>query len=100
MVKFSNNKNVLRDLVITGSDKEYGKQTVQGILRSLMEPLLEQPSPEGLVLMKLSNTEGINSVIKRLEFSDVKMYSYCDNLVSDKIINIEKTAFGIQQNLF
>lgn len=92
MVKFSNNKNVLRDLVITGSDKEYGKQTVQGILRSLMEPLLEQPSPEGLVLMKLSNTEGINSIIKRLEFSDVKMYSYCDNLVSDKIINIEKNS--------
>ncbi|MGN0015303.1 MAG: sensor histidine kinase [Candidatus Gastranaerophilaceae bacterium] len=90
MVKFSNNKNVLRDLVITGSDKEYGKQTVQGILRSLLEPLLEQPSSEGLVLLKLSNTEGINSVLKRLEFSDVKMYSYCDNLAGDKIINIEK----------
>lgn len=90
MAKISNNKNVLRDLVITSSDKEYGKQTVQGILRSILEPLMEQPSPEGLVLMKLSNTEGISSVIKRLEFSDVKMYSYCDNLVSDKIINIQK----------
>ncbi len=90
MVKFSNNKNVLRDLVITSSEKEYGKQTVRGILRSLLEPLLEQPSPEGLVLMKISNTDGIASVIKRLEFSDVKMYSFCDNLVSDKIINVEK----------
>lgn len=90
MVKFANNKNVLRDLVITGSDKEYGKQTIQGLLRSLLEPLLEQPSSEGLVLLKLSNTEGIGSVIKRLEFSDVKMYSYCDNLASDKIVNIEK----------
>ena len=33
MVKYVGNKNVLRDLVITGSDKEYGKQTVKGILR-------------------------------------------------------------------
>ena len=85
-----NNKNLLRDLVLTSSDKEYGKQTVKGILRSLLEPLMEQPSPEGLVLMKLSDTDGISSVIKRLEFSDVKMYSYCDNITSNKIINIEK----------
>lgn len=90
MVKYVGNKNVLRDLVITGSDKEYGKQTVKGILRSLMEPLLEQNSTEGLVLMKLSDTDGISSVIKRLEFSDVKMYCYCDNLANDKIINIIK----------
>ncbi len=92
MAKFLNNKNVLKNLVITGSEKEYGKQTIQGIFRSLTEPLLEQQSPEGLVLLKLSNTEGINSVIKRLEFSDVKMYSYCDNLINEKVINIEKNS--------
>lgn len=85
-----NKKNVLRDLVITSSDKEYGRQTIQGILRSLLEPLMEQPSPEGLLLMKLSNTDGISSVLKRLEFSDVKMYSYCDNLATGKIINVAK----------
>lgn len=90
MAKFSNTKNVLKDLVLTGSEKEYGKQTIKGIIRSLLEPLLEQPSQEGLVLMKLSGTDGIASIIKRLEFSDVKMYSYCDNLTSGKIVNIEK----------
>lgn len=90
MTKFSHKKNHLRDLVLTSSDKEYGRTTIQGILKSLLEPLMEQTSPEGLVLMKLSNTKGIESVIKRLEFSDVKIYSYCDNLVSNKIINIEK----------
>ena len=95
MVKYVGNKNVLRDLVITGSDKEYGKQTVKGILRSLMEPLLEQNSTEGLVLMKLSDTDGISSVIKRLEFSDVKMYCYCDNLANDKIINIINRQINI-----
>ena len=90
MAKFSNTKNVLKDLVLTGSDKEYGRQTIKGIIRSLLEPLLEQPSQEGLVLMRLSGTDGIASIIKRLEFSDVKMYSYCDNLTSGKIVNIEK----------
>ncbi|MBQ2644446.1 HAMP domain-containing histidine kinase [bacterium] len=87
----NNNKNALRNLILTSSYKEYGRQTVQGILRSLLEPLMEQPSPEGLLLMKLSDTEGISSVLKRLEFSDVKMYSYCDNLVNNKIINIQKS---------
>ncbi|MCR5261753.1 MAG: HAMP domain-containing histidine kinase [Candidatus Gastranaerophilales bacterium] len=85
-----NRKNVLRDLVLSSSYKEYGRQTVQGILRSLLEPLMEQPSPEGLLLMKLSDTEGISSILKRLEFSDVKMYSYCDNLANGKVINITK----------
>ncbi len=90
MTKKINKVNELRNLVLAGSDREYEKQTVQGILRSMLEPLMEQPSQEGLVLMKLSNTEGISSILKRLEFSDVKMYCYCDNLVNDKIINVEK----------
>ena len=80
------NKNVLRNLILSSSDKEYGKTTVQGILKSLLEPLMEQQSPEGLVLMKLSSTDGVQSVLKRLEFSDVKMYCYGDNLVNNKII--------------
>ena len=90
MTKKINKINELRNLVLASSDREYEKQTVQGILRSMLEPLMEQPSQEGLVLMKLSNTEGISSILKRLEFSDVKMYCYCDNLANDKIINVEK----------
>lgn len=90
MAKYSNNKNTLRNLVLSSSDKEFGKQTIKGIIRSLLEPLLEQPSQEGLVLMKLSEIDGISSTIKRLEFSDVKMYCYSDNLISNKIVNIEK----------
>jgi hypothetical protein len=53
MAKKTNKSNELRNLVLVGSDKEYGKQTIQGILRSMLEPLMEQPSQEGLVLMKL-----------------------------------------------
>ncbi len=90
MTKKINRVNELRNLVLASSDREYEKETVQGILRSMLEPLMEQPSQEGLVLMKLSNTEGISSILKRLEFSDVKMYCYCDNLANDKIINVEK----------
>ena len=60
MTKKINKINELRNLVLASSDREYEKQTVQGILRSMLEPLMEQPSQEGLVLMKLSNTEGIS----------------------------------------
>lgn len=90
MAKIPAKRNILRELVLTSSEKEYGKQAIQGLIKSLLEPLMEQTSSEGLVLMRLFNTDGISSVIKRLEFSDVKIYSYCDNLAGNKIINIEK----------
>src|SRR5574344_218361 len=90
MTKFLNKKNTLQDLIFAGSETSYGKTTIQGMFRSLVEPLLEQSSSEALVLLRLFDTDGIYSVIKRLEFSNVKIYSYCDNLVSQKIINTEK----------
>lgn len=90
MAKIPARKNLLKNFILQNSEKEYGKQSVQGLIKSLLEPLMEQISSEGLVLMRVFNTEGIASVIKRLEFSDVKIYSYCDNLAGNKIINIEK----------
>ena len=90
MAKIPAKRNIVREVVLTSSEKEYGRQAIQGLVKCLLEPLMEQTSSEGLVLMRLFNTDGISSVIKRLEFSDVKIYSYCDNLAGNKIINIEK----------
>lgn len=90
MAKIPARKNLLKNFILRNSEKEYGKQSVQGIIKCILEPLMEQISSEGLVLMRVFNTDGIASVIKRLEFSDVKIYSYCDNLAGNKIINIEK----------
>ena len=90
MAKIPSRRNILRELVLTGSEKEYGKSAIQGLLRALLEPLMEQTSSEGLVLLRLFNTDGISSVLKRLEFSDVKIYSYSDKFSGNKVINIEK----------
>ena len=91
MAKIPSKRNILRELILTGSDKEYSKSSIQGLVRSVLEPLMEQSVSEGLVLLRIFNSEGVSSVIKRLEFSDVKIYSYCDELAgSNRIINVEK----------
>ena len=90
MAKIPLKRNVLRELILTSSEREYGRHSIQGLVRALLEPLMEQTSSEGLVLMRLFNVDGISSVLKRLEFSDVRLYSYCDNLAGNKVINIEK----------
>lgn len=90
MAKIPSRRNILKELILAGSDREYTKSSIQGLVRSLLEPLMEQSFSEGLVLLRLFNTDGISSVIKRLEFSDVKMYSYNDEISGSKIINVEK----------
>lgn len=90
MARIPSKRNILRELILASSDREYTKLSIQGLVRSLLEPLMEQSFSEGLVLLRLFNTDGISSVLKRLEFSDVKIYSYNDELSGNKIINIEK----------
>ena len=87
---FRNKKNTLLNFILNDSSKEYSKQTIIGLFRSILEPLIEAPSQEGLVLFRLNDLEGVSSVIKRIEFSGAAVYSFNDNLNSDKILNIEK----------
>lgn len=87
---FRNQKNTLQNFILNDSSKEYSKQTIIGLFRSILEPLIEAPSQEGLVLFRLNDSEGVSSVIKRIEFSNATVYSFNDNLNSDKILNIEK----------
>lgn len=90
MRKFTVRRNELKDLVFTGSDREFEKQSIKMIFRALTEPLMDNSVSEGLVLLRLFDTVSINSVIKRLEFSNMKVYSFCDDIATDSILNIEK----------
>ena len=65
MAKIPLKRNVLRELILTSSEREYGRHSIQGLVRALLEPLMEQTSSEGLVLMRLFNVDGISSVLKR-----------------------------------
>ncbi len=87
---FKKQKNILRDYIIDEYTKEYSKQTIIGLFRSIVEPVVEAASQESLVLLRLFDTDGLSSVIKRLEFSSAKVYSFCEELKTDIIANVEQ----------
>ncbi|MDD3237196.1 MAG: HAMP domain-containing sensor histidine kinase [Candidatus Gastranaerophilales bacterium] len=83
-------KNTLKSFILNGSSKECSKQTIVGLFRSIVEPLVEAPSQDGFIAFRLLDTKGMEASIKRLEFSNAKIYSFNDTLTSNKIINVEK----------
>ncbi len=88
-IKFQRQKNLLKDLILKESEKEYSKQTIKGLFRSILESVIYDSSQGALVLMKVQNCGNISSLLKRLQFSQAKIYSYNDDL-GDDFQNIEK----------
>lgn len=84
------NINQLRTFIFEKSDKEYGKQTINGLFRTIIEPLIENNRGNAYVFLKLKDTSDVKSVIKRLTFSDTKIYAFSDSLSDCNITNIEK----------
>ncbi len=87
---FKKQKNILREFIVDEYTKEYSKQTIIGLFRSIVEPVIEASSQDSLVVFRLFDTEGVASAVKRLEFSSAKVYSFCDEVKSDSIVNVEK----------
>ncbi len=83
------NINQLRTFIFEKSDKEYSKQTINGLFRTIIEPLIENNRENAYVFLRLNDTEDIKSVIKRLTFTDTKIYSFSDTLSDFNITNIE-----------
>ncbi len=81
------NYNTLHQYILENSIKEYHKETVNGLFRAILEPLIENQKFESCILFKLSDTSDKESIIKRLAFSGAVIYSYNDNLNFE---NIEK----------
>lgn len=84
------NINQLRTFIFEKSDKEYGKQTINGLFRTIIEPLIDNNRENANVFLRLKDTSEVKSVIKRLTFSDTKIYSFSDTLSDCNITNIEK----------
>lgn len=83
--------NPLRDFILKEPSKEYSKQTIKGLFRSIVETVLEADPQEGLVLYRIFDADKISSTIKRLEFSGVTLYSFSDNKDFPNVKNIEKS---------
>lgn len=88
---FKKQKNLLQDFILRESSKEYSKQTIKGLFRSILEPLTEMPYKESLVLLKLNDTENTDSVIKRLGFSASKIFYFSNETEEENPLNIQKT---------
>lgn len=83
-------KNLLKDLIYLGQTRPVNKQTIKGLFRFALEPILEAQSQKAVVLIRLFDTKELDGVLKRLEFTNAEVYSFDDvtngeNLTKDDI---------------
>jgi len=84
-------KNKLKDLIYIQENKPCNEQTVKGLFRSIVEPILEKNS-EGLILCRLEekSKNDFSGILKRLEYSNAKFYDFSDSPISEKFENVLK----------
>lgn len=98
MRKFKSKKNLLKEFIFNNGMKQTSEQTVKSLLRSIVEPVIENNS-DGVVLVRLFDTKGLDGLLKRLEYSKAGIYFYSD--MGENVINVaqediwENTEFAI-----
>ena len=75
-----NKYNTLSKYIFDHSEKEYRKETIEGLFRSILEPVVSNQKFESFVLLKLEDVSKYSSVIKRLNFSGAQIIGFSDNL--------------------
>lgn len=80
-------KNLLKDLIYLSQTKPVNKETIKGLFRFGLEALLEAPHFRSLVLLRLMDTDGLESILKRLEFGNSDIHRYSDKLKGQNLEN-------------
>lgn len=91
MKKIVRQQNYFKELIETQSNQPLTRQTLKCLIRSVVEPLLDAPE-SGVVFHRLENREGLQGLVKRLEFSEIEAIDYADksgNLVEKVWANTE-----------
>ena len=78
MKKIVRQQNYLKELIETQGNRFLTKQALKCWIRSVVEPLLDNPE-SGVVLHRIENKEGLQGILKRLEFSEIESHSFTDN---------------------
>ena len=78
MKKIVRQQNYLKELIDTQSNRFLTRQSLKCWIRSTVEPLLDAPET-GVVLYRIENKDGLQGLLKRLEFSEVETHNYSDN---------------------
>lgn len=78
-------KNQLKDLIYIQENKPCNEQTINGLFRSIVEPILDG-STESLVLIRLEDKskKAFNGILKRLEFSKANVYDFSDTPIKEQ----------------
>lgn len=94
MRKIVRQQNYLKELIETQGNRFISKQTLKCLVRSVLEPLLDNLE-EGAVLHRIENRDGLQGLLKRLEFSELESVDYSDksgNLIEKVWANTEFIA--------
>ncbi len=75
-----NKYNTLHKYIYEHSVKEYRKETINGLFRSILQPLISNQKIESCILMRLNDFDDKTAIIKRLNFSGANILYYGDNL--------------------
>ncbi len=78
MKKIVRQQNYLRELIESQANRFLTRQALKCWIRSAVEPLLDAPEA-GVVLYRIEKKDGLQGLLKRLEFSEVESHSYSDN---------------------
>lgn len=78
-------KNFLKDLIYLAHTKPVSKGVIKGLFRFALEPLLEAQSQKAVVLIRMFDTTDSEGVLKRLEFNQAEVYSFCDNVKGENL---------------
>lgn len=78
MRKIVRQQNYLKELINTQGNNFLTRQSLKCFVRSTLEPLLDNPET-GVVLYRIENKEGLQGLLKRLEFSEIESICYSDD---------------------
>ena len=77
MRKIVRQQNYLKELIESQGNQFLTKTALKCLIRSVLEPLLDTPE-DGVVLQRIENKEGLQGLLKRLEFSEIESVDYSD----------------------
>ena len=78
MRKIVRQQNYLRELIESQGNGFLTVQSLKCLVRASLEPLLDNPE-DGVVLYRIEHKDGLQGLLKRLEFSDIASISYADD---------------------
>ncbi len=76
MAKFIKDKNRLKDLIYIQENKPCSHKAIDGMIRSMLEPLFENPEEKGVVLYRLNENNKYSGLFRRLGYTAVDVYDF------------------------